>query len=308
MSRGAFLGTSEFAATVLDQIAASDQRPSLVVTLPDRRQGRGRQELPSPVAVAAENLDIEVFKCGDVNDPEAAARLVKAGGGWASICAFGQLIKEPLLTDLPMLNVHPSLLPRWRGAAPIERAIMASDEETGVAVMRLVAGLDSGPVAMVEPTEIDESEDFGSLSERLAEIGGHLLIRALEAASAGEIEWTGQDEAEVTYAEKITPEERRLVPLGRARELHDKVRALNPHIGAFLALEGDDRLAVKATTVIDRPSWGPGEIIGDDGDLLLSCADRTLRLDVVQPPGKTAMDAASYLRGHGLPDLVPVAG
>ncbi len=308
MSRGAFLGTSDFAATVLELLAASDQRPSLAVTLPDRRQGRGRQEHPSPVAVKAEELGIEVFKSGDVNDPAAIEKLNSAGGQWGSICAFGQLIKEPLLTELPMLNVHPSLLPRWRGAAPIERAIMAGDEETGVAVMRLVEGLDSGPVAMVESTEIDESEDFGSLSDRLAAIGGHLLIRALEAASAGTIEWAEQDESGVTYAEKITAEDRRLDPLGRAGELHDTVRALNPHIGAFLALDGDDRLAVKATTVLDRPSWGPGEIIGDDGELLLSCSDRTLRLDVVQPPGKKAMDAGSYLRGNGLPDLAPFTG
>ncbi|MBK5233853.1 MAG: methionyl-tRNA formyltransferase [Thermoleophilia bacterium] len=308
MNRGAFLGTSDFAATVLECLAASAQRPSLAVTLPDRRQGRGRQEQPSPVATKAEELGIEVFKSADVNDATAIEKLNSAGGEWASICAFGQLIKEPLLTELPMLNVHPSLLPRWRGAAPIERAIMAGDESTGVAVMRLVEGLDSGPVAMVESTAIDESEDFGSLSVRLAEIGGQLLVRALEAAGAGGLEWAEQDEDGVTYAEKISSEDRQLDPSGRASDLHNQARALNPHIGAYLALEGDDRLAVRATTVLDRPSWGPGQVIGDDGELLLACGDCTLRLDVVQPPGKTAMDAGSYLRGYGLPDLAPATG
>ncbi|MBK8295669.1 MAG: methionyl-tRNA formyltransferase [Solirubrobacterales bacterium] len=308
MSSGAFLGTSDFAATVLEHIAASARRPSLAVTLPDRRQGRGRQERPSPVAAKAEELGIEVFKSADVNDPAAIEKLKSAGGEWASICAFGQLIKEPLLTELPMLNVHPSLLPRWRGAAPIERAIMAGDTETGVAVMRLVEGLDSGPVAMVESTAIDESEDFGSLSARLAEIGGQLLVRALEAANEGGLDWTEQDEDGVTYAEKISGDDRRLDPSDKAVDLHNRVRALNPHIGAYLALEGDDRLAVRVTTLLDRPSWGPGQVVGDDGDLLLSCGDRTLRLDVVQPPGKKEMDAGSYLRGHGLPDLAPVTG
>jgi len=308
VSSGAFLGTSEFAATVLERLAASDQRPSLAVTLPDRRQGRGRQEQPSPVAVKADELGIEVFKSANVNETESIEKLKSASGEWASICAFGQLIKEPLLTELPMLNVHPSLLPRWRGAAPIERAIMAGDEETGVAVMRLVEGLDSGPVALVESTEIDDSEDFGSLSDRLADIGGQLLVRALEAALSDDLEWTEQLEEGVTYAEKISGDDRRLDPSGRASDVHNKVRALNPHIGAYLALEGDGRLAVRATTVLDRPSWGPGQVVGEEGDLLLSCGDRALRLDVVQPPGKKAMDAGSYLRGYGLPDLAPITG
>ena len=308
MSTGAFLGTSDFAASVLECLAASDQRPSLAVTLPDRRQGRGRKERPSPVALKAKELGIEVFRSADVNDPAAINRLKSAGGEWASICAFGQLIKEPLLTELPMLNVHPSLLPRWRGAAPIERAIMAGDAETGVAVMRLVEGLDSGPVAMVESTAIGDSEDFGSLSTRLAEIGGQLLVRALEAANTGGLDWTEQDEDGATYAEKISADDRRLDPFGKAVDLHNLVRALSPHIDAYLALEGDGRLAVKATTLLDRPSWGPGQVVGDEGDLLLSCGDRTLRLDIVQPPGKKAMDAGSYLRGNGLPDLAPVTG
>ncbi|MGK2956240.1 MAG: methionyl-tRNA formyltransferase [Solirubrobacterales bacterium] len=308
MSTGAFLGTSEFAATVLERLAGSDYRPSLAVTPPDRRQGRGRKVRPSPVAEKAEELGIEVFRCADVNEQDAREALVAAGGQWASICAFGQLIKEPLLTELPMLNVHPSLLPRWRGAAPIERAIMAGDDQTGVAVMRLVAGLDSGPVAFVEPTAIEESEDFGGLSARLASIGGDLLVRALEAAASGNLEWSEQDEAGVTYAEKITAEDRVLDPAEKAEVLHNTVRGLNPHIGAFLALKGDGRLAVRATTVLDRPSWGPGSVIGEDGNLLMACGDRTLRLDVVQPSGKTAMDAGSYLRGYGLPDLAPDVG
>lgn len=114
---GVFLGTSEFAGTVLDILAASDQRPELVVTLPDRRRGRGRREQASPVADKAAALGIEVLKSGNVNEGEDLGRILEVGGEWASICAFGQLIKEPLLTELPMLNVHPSLLPRWRGAA-----------------------------------------------------------------------------------------------------------------------------------------------------------------------------------------------
>ncbi len=307
MSNGPFLGTSEFAAIVLERLAGSDHRPAFAVTPPDRRQGRGRKESPSPVAIKAEELGIEVFKCGDVNEPEAREKLLSTGSPWGSICAFGQLIKEPLLSDLPMLNVHPSLLPRWRGAAPIERAIMAGDPVTGVAVMRLVAGLDSGPVAMVEETPIGEDEDFGELSPRLAEIGGNLLVDAIAVAEAGSLEWTDQGEDEVTYAEKITADDRRLDPADRADELKNRVRALSPHIGAYLPLEGEGRLGVHRVTVIDRASWGPGQVVGEDGELLLACGDRALRLDVVQPPGKKPMDGGSYLRGNGLPDIAPQA-
>jgi len=297
---GVFLGTSDFAATVLEILAASERRPELVVTLPDRRRGRGRKERPSPVAVAAEALGIEVLKSGDVNGPEDRARILEVGGEWASICAFGQLIKEPLLSELPMLNVHPSLLPRWRGAAPVERAIMAGDAETGVCVMRLVAGLDSGPVASRQSTPIDPDEDYGTLAARLARIGGELLVSALGAADRGEIEWREQGEEGVTYAEKIAADDRRLDPAAEARSVHDRVRALTPHIGAWLPLGGEERLGVRATTVV---AGGPaaGEFEERDGWPVLGCGDGALRLDRVQPPGKKEMDGDAWLRGNGLP-------
>jgi len=303
VSSGAFLGTSEFAATVLELLAGSGQRPSLAVTLPDRRRGRGRRERPSPVAVKAEELGIELLKSGDVNGEEDRARIAaaSAGTGWASICAFGQLIKEPLLTDVPMLNVHPSLLPRWRGAAPVERAIMAGDAETGVCVMRLVAGLDSGPVAAVERTPIGPEEDYGSLAPRLAEIGGRLLAGTLAAAAAGAVEWVEQDDDAATYAEKIESAERRLDPARPARELHDRVRALNPHIGAWLDLGGDRRLGVKRVAPIEADGIEPGALAERDGMPVLGCTDGALRLERVQPPGGKPMGGADWLRGHGLP-------
>ena len=202
---GVYLGTSDFAATVLEILAASDQRPALVVTLPDRKKGRGRKEQASPVAVKAGELEIPVLKSGNVNEDGDRERILEAGGEWASICAFGQLIKEPLLSELPMLNVHPSLLPRWRGAAPVERAIMEGDSETGVCVMRLVAGLDSGPVALRETTFVVVDLDDGlppgppvdvivchrfrdrrldrAITDRLAP-GGLLAISVLSAVGA----------------------------------------------------------------------------------------------------------------------------
>ena len=303
MSGGAFLGTSGFAATVLDRLAASDASPSLVVTLPDRRQGRGRKLSPSPVALAAEALGIEVLKSPDVNAEEDRRRIVEANrpGGWSGICAFGQLIREPLLSEVPMLNVHPSLLPRWRGAAPVERAIMAGDDETGVAIMRLVAGLDSGPVALLERVAIDPDEDCGSLSDRLARVGGDLLVAAFEAASSGTIEWSEQDDDLATYAEKIDPGERRLDLTRTARECHDLVRALTPHIGAWLAVGGDERLGVVRTRPFEGEAPPRGEFSSSDGRLFVGCADHALELLEVRPPGKATMDARSFISGYGTP-------
>jgi methionyl-tRNA formyltransferase len=305
-----FLGTSEFAATVLRRVAGSDHRPRLVVTLPDRKRGRGRKLQPSPVAEAASELGIDVLKSGNVNDDPDRSRILEAGGGWASICAFGQIIKEPLLSELPMLNVHPSLLPRWRGAAPIERAIMAGDQKTGVCVMKLVAGLDSGPVALRRETPLTTDEDFAELSARLAAIGGEMLVEALGLAAEGRIEWVEQGEAGVTYAEKIESGERRIDPSMAVCLVNDLIRALTPHIGAYIELEGDERLGVRkarpAAAVTQEDAGQPpaperGRFVAEGDRLMFGCADGALELLEVQPAGGKAMDAGSYLRGRGLP-------
>jgi len=304
MTSGAFLGTSDFAATVLDVLAAAGRCPSLVVTLPDRRRGRGRREQPSPVAVKAEELGIALLKSGNVNDDADRERIAaaSAGTGWASICAFGQLIKEPLLSEVPMLNVHPSLLPRWRGAAPVERAIMSGDAETGVAVMRLVAGLDSGPVAAVERTPIGPDEDYGELAPRLAEIGGRLLVEVTGRLLDDGIEWAEQDDGLATYAEKIEPAERQIDPRHPAIEVHNRIRALNPHIGTWLDLGDDRRLGVKRATLAEAVTGlEPGELTEREGRPVLGCADWAIWLETVQPPGGKAMDGSDWLRGHGLP-------
>lgn len=300
--RTVYLGTSDFAATVLRRLAASPHRPGLVVTPPDRRQGRGRKVKPPPAAVAAAELGIELLQAESVNDQAALERIGAAAPEAAVVCAFGQLIREPLLSAYPMLNVHPSLLPRWRGAAPIERAIMAGDEKTGVCVMRLTEGLDSGPVALREETAIGPEEDFESLSARLAALGGDLLVRALDLQAEGKLEFAAQGEDGVAYAEKIEPAERRLDPERPAAELAARVRALTPHVGAYLELGDGERLGVRQAHVVeaDVPS---GAIEARDGTLLLAGGEGTLQLDVVQPPGAKPMPADAYLRGHEPPRI-----
>ena len=232
--RTAFFGTSEFAAAVLRGLAESRHRPALVLTPPDSRRGRGRQEQPPPAAEAAGELGIELAQAADVNAEPELERLRSARPEAVVVCAFGQLIREPLLSELPLINVHPSLLPRWRGAAPIERAIMAGDERTGVSVMRLTEGLDSGPVALREEVAIGTDDDFDALSARLQKVGSGLLVRSLDLLEAGELSFEEQDEEEATYAEKIDPAERRLDPGRPAIELARRIRALTPHVGAYL--------------------------------------------------------------------------
>jgi methionyl-tRNA formyltransferase len=300
--RTAYLGTSDFAATVLRRLAGSPHRPVLVVTPPDRRQGRGRKVSPPPAALAAQELGLELLQAENVNDDEALARVRAAQPEAVLVCAFGQLIREPLLSEYPMLNVHPSLLPRWRGAAPIERAIMAGDQETGVCVMRLTEGLDSGPVALTERTPVNPDDDFGTLAARLAEIGGDLLVRALDLQAEGGLEFAEQDEAGVTYAEKIESAERRLDPERPATELAAKVRALTPHVGAYLELPGGEWLGVREASAVESgDDLDPGQLAERDGALLLGTGEGALQLEVVQPAGGKPMPADAYLRGHPLP-------
>ena len=337
-----FLGTSEFAAAILARLAGSQShRPELVITRPDRPSGRGRRLASPPVAERARELAIPLAQPERVNDPDARALIAHAGQAQAGarqtviVCAFGALIKEQLLSEHELLNVHPSLLPRWRGAAPVERAIMAGDAHTGVSIMRLTAGLDSGPVCLAASEPIHPHDDYRSLAARLAVLGGDLIVRAL----AERPPFVEQPEQGVTA-------DRLLDPARPAVELERVVRALHPHIGARVALAdgtllGVHRAALPHADPVDadpvdadpvdadpvdagsadaRASGDEGSAGGQDvedaahglGDaaqlgvsvreqrLLLHCAPGVLELLVVQPPGGRAMDASAYLRGHGL--------
>jgi methionyl-tRNA formyltransferase len=306
-----YLGTSGFAAAILEQLAGTDAgRPALVITRPDRPSGRGRQLSSPPVAEAARKLGLTLAQPDSVNTPAVAEAIAGMAGPEGPptvvVCAFGALITEPLLSAAEILNVHPSLLPRWRGAAPIERAIMAGDERTGVGIMRLAAGLDSGPVCVSGEQAIAADDTYGSLAERLQQLGAELLLRALRERPP----FREQEEAGVTYAEKITPADRLLDTARPAVELERKVRALHPHIGARLQVGADITIGVRRAALASADSAagerGASEIpegsLSAEGErLLLGCATGVLELLEVQPPGGRPMDAAAYLRGHGLP-------
>jgi methionyl-tRNA formyltransferase len=290
--RTVYLGTSGFAAVILRRLAESPHRPELIVTRPDRPRGRGRKLAAPPVAELARELQIDLDQPESVNDETALAHIAAARPDVVCVCAFGALIKEPLLSSYPILNVHPSLLPRWRGAAPIERAIMAGDAETGVSIMQLTAGLDSGPVCSQSAEPIGPADTYGSLSERLARTGGELLVAALEDRPP----CREQDESMVTYAEKIASGDRRLDPQRPALELERVLRALTPHIGAFVLLDEDTRLGVREARVVPGDSE-PG--IRLDGPVpVLNTIDGSLELLVVQPAGGRPMSGEDYLRGR----------
>jgi methionyl-tRNA formyltransferase len=290
--RTVFLGTSGFAAAVLERLAGSPHRPQLVVTRPDRPSGRGRRLSPPPVADTARALGIELAQPESVNDEGARERIAVAEPEVVCVCAFGALIKEPLLSEHLMLNVHPSLLPRWRGAAPIERAIMAGDERTGVSIMRVTAGLDSGPVYLADAEPIGAEDTYGTLAARLERLGGDLLVRALDDLPAP----TEQDDSQATYAEKITGQDRRLDPARSASELERVVRALTPHIGAQLQLDGGPPLGVREARVLpDGPATGALSLEGMRP--VLGCADGALELVVVHPAGRRPMGGEDWLRG-----------
>jgi|SRR5215218_2757147 len=268
-----YLGTSDFAAGVLGDLAEGPHKPALVVTRPDAKQGRGRKIGPPPVAVAARELGIATIQPVSVNDEETSARIAALKPDAVILCAFGALVKEPLLTDHDILNVHPSLLPRWRGAAPVERAMMAGDAQTGVSIMRLVAELDAGPVYAQQPEPILPTDDYASLSGRLRDVSVKLLELVLETGPAP----TPQPEDGVTYAEKLTAEDRTLDLTRPPEENVRIVRALHPHIGARIALPSGGFLGVQEASIN---------------------LDGTLELVTVQPAGGRPMAYAEYLRGH----------
>ena len=291
--RTVYLGTSAFAATVLERLAQSEHRPALVVTRPDRPKGRGRHVQPPPVAVRARELGLEVIQPERLHDPEPLERIAAAAPEVVCVCAYGVLIKEPLLSAYEMLNVHPSLLPRWRGAAPVERAIMAGDAQTGVSIMRLSEGLDSGPVCLQEAESIRPDDDYGTLAARLERLGGDLLVRALDDRPS----FVEQDESQVTYAHKIEADDRALDPVRSPEELERTVRALRPHIGARVALPEGDFLGVVAARVADG-NLEPGRVRAVDGRLLLGTNGGALELTEIRPPGSRPMAAADWLRGR----------
>jgi len=231
------------------------------------------------------------------NGEDLAAELQLRAPDVLCLCAYGAIIREPLLSTWTILNLHPSLLPRWRGAAPIERSLMAGDAATGVSIIRLVEELDAGPVAAMQEVEISPNDDFASLSGRLQELGAAMLADAIKLYSGGELQFVEQAADGLTYAERIVAADRMLDPSFSATELERIVRALHPHIGARLELPSGEVIGVREAKVASG-DLQQGALKASDEALFVGCGDGVLQVTRLVPPGGREMAAADWLRGR----------
>ena len=295
-ARVLFAGTPEFALASLQALTSSGIVPQAVLTQPDRPAGRGKRLTASPVKRFALDRGIEVLQPVTLKDPDVVAQIAGFEPDILVVAAYGLILPQNVL-DIPAtgcLNVHASLLPRWRGAAPIQAAILAGDAETGVSLMAMTAGLDCGPVYVEEVLAIGPEETAGELHDRLAALGGELLVRHFNAILSGALEAVEQDDARATYAGKINKQDARLDWQRPARELHRQVRAYNPVPGAFFLLD-DTPVKCWRAGIVAGVTGSPGDVLsaGRDG-IVIACGEDALRLDSLQRPGKRPVTAAEF--------------
>jgi len=302
--RIAFFGTPAFAVPTLTEIVGQGNEVVAAYTQPPRAAGRGMAERRSPVHDVAERLGIPVFAPHRLKQPEEAARFAALRADVGVVVAYGQILPRAFL-DAPehgCLNLHASLLPRWRGAAPVARAIMAGDSETGVMVMRMEEGLDTGPIAMSERVTIGPDMTAGVLSEKLASLGGDLMLRALAALSRGVLSFTPQAAEGVTYAKKIDKGEARIDWARPAVEVHNHIRGLSPDPGAWFEADlgrGAERIKILGSSLATGASGEPGAIVDDA--LTIACGNGAVRVVSLQRAGKQPVTAAEFLRGLRAP-------
>lgn len=294
----AFAGTPEFAASALEAILAAGFEVPLVLTQPDRPAGRGMQLQPSPVKQVALAAGIPVHQPEKLRTPEQQAPLAAACCDVLVVAAYGIILPQAVL-DLPRygcLNIHASLLPRWRGAAPIHRAIEAGDAETGITIMQMDAGLDTGPMLLKRVEPIQPDDTTGSLHDRLAWVGAELIVEALEALPAGTLAATPQPAEGVTYAAKIGKAEAAVDWTRPAIEIERAVRAFNPFPGAIATLDGTPVKLWRARAI--DATGTPGEVLLAEGaGVIVACGEGALCVTELQKPGARRMPAADFLRG-----------
>lgn len=295
-----FMGTPEFAVPTLVEIVGAGHEVVAVYTRAPKPAGRGQAERRSPVHEAAEGFGIPVYTPRSLRGE--AEQIVFAGhdADVGVVVAYGLILPKPILEapKLGCLNLHGSLLPRWRGAAPIQRAVMAGDARTGVAVMQMDEGLDTGPMSLVDEMAIGPDMTSGELHDQMMLVGADLMGRALAALERGSLDFTPQPEAGVTYAHKIEKAEARIDWRRPAAEVHNQIRGLSPFPGAWFELELNGQpVRIKALRSTRADFSGAPGTIGPD--LTIACGEGAVRLVTVQREGKGAMDAATFLRGAG---------
>jgi methionyl-tRNA formyltransferase len=294
--RLAMMGTPDFAVPALDALVNDGHEIACVYSQPARPAGRGQKPKASPMQAWAEDHGLDVRTPASLKHPDEQKAFRELGLDAAVVAAYGLILPPPILEAprLGCLNIHASLLPRWRGAAPIQRAILAGDTETGVTIMQMDAGLDTGPMLISESTPIRNDDTARTLHDRLAEIGAWLILRALDGVATGTLAPTPQPRDGVTYARKIERDEARLAWTQPASRLARQVHAFDPWPGAFFDL-GGERLKVWGAVPVDG-AGAPGTVLDDR--LTVACGEGALRPVRLQRAGGKVLDAEAFLRGY----------
>jgi methionyl-tRNA formyltransferase len=295
-----FAGTPDFAATALKALIAAGHTIVGVYSQPDRPAGRGRKLQPSPVKQVALDHEIPVYQPETLKTPEAQKQLADLNPDVMIVAAYGLILPKAVL-DIPThgcLNIHASLLPRWRGAAPIQRAIAAGDDETGITIMQMDEGLDTGAMLLKSLTAIDDSDTGGSLHDRLAELGGNAIIKALELLRKGELTGEPQNDELACYASKLSKTEGHINWATDAKAIERLVRAFNPWPGTYTDL-GDQRIRIHEARALVTTSDGlPGTVVQRDREGIdIACGNGTLRITRLQLPGSRAQSVNDLING-----------
>jgi methionyl-tRNA formyltransferase len=293
-----FMGTPDFAVAALKAVIPHHNVVA-VYTQPPRPAGRGQRDRESPVHLVALENKLPVYTPVTLKDADVQAAFAAHNADVAVVAAYGLILPRAILAmpRFGCINIHGSLLPRWRGAAPIQRAIMAGDKETGITIMQMEAGLDTGPMLLKGAVPIDDRTTAGELHDTLADVGGKLIVAALERLAVGDLPATVQPAEGVTHAAKIDKAEAAIDFTKSASTVLRHIHGLSPFPGAWFA-HGPERIKVLKAELA-KGSGAPGTVIGDD--LTVACGDGAVRLKTLQRAGKSAADAAAFLRGYALP-------
>ena len=297
-----FFGTPELALPSLSALAGAHD-VAAVVCRPDRPKGRSKKPVPPPVKKLAEEMGIEVLQPAKLNDGLFEAWLRERGPDLCALVAYGRILKQPIL-DVPrhgFLNVHPSLLPKYRGPSPMQTAIREGERETGVSVMALDAGMDSGPLLLQEAVPIEPGDTAATLSDRLARLGADLLLKGIELLDSGQAKFRAQDDSQATYTKLFEKADGRIDWSQTATRIHNSVRAAQPWPISHCAF-GGGVVRIHQTSIVDETSGAPpGTVVSVEKDTLIVAAGTgCVAIEVIQAPGKRAMPIADYLRGHGV--------
>jgi len=300
--RLAFMGTPDFSVPALRALIEGGHEVAGVYTQPPREAGRGQKPRPSPVHRAALERGIPVSTPASLKSPAEQAAFAALALDAAVVVAYGLLLPKPILSAprLGCLNIHASLLPRWRGAAPIQRALMAGDVETGITIMQMDEGLDTGPMLLRESLPIGPHDDAGRLHDALAALGARLILKALDGLAAATPRPEPQPPTGVTYAAKLTRADERLDWRRPAEDLARQVRALSPRPGAWFAMNRDRFKVLAGEAIAETRRAGPGVVLDDR--LTVACGRGAFRIARIQRAGGAPMPAEAFLRGYQIPE------